>query len=184
MSHWTDGLILSTKPSNTSTDRYSLKLNANDWAKVPILRAILGAAKGQEPVKGQPVAPWSARVTDQQTGQEYDLVGDGDDIIATPYHQPAAEDFYTTSVCIGLHPDDDSVEALRASLARVAVEAARGQQLLGAEGVKLDDFQYDHGWHVLQFSTSDAKVAEAHKFEDMLRGDAEDFQPTPWTLES
>jgi len=183
MSGWADRLILSAKKSNTSTEQYSLKLNADDWAKVPTLWAMVRAVDRAEPgdvIEVGPVASWSARVTDQTTGQQYDLVGDGDDVIATPYYEPATEDLYTTTVCIGFEPENRSAEALSVELENVRDNAERAIELLKTDSVTLDDFTYDHGWHLLHFSTTDAEIAKENDFDEVLRAGADDFEPAPW----
>jgi len=169
--------IFTPRKSAASNERYTLKLNPEDQAKIP-----LGC-------------PWSAVVTDLMTGRQYHARGAECsqepgcfcDAIAEPMVQPRTETIYRTIVWPAVHLDLDGVEPkeIVEPLRDSAAEIARALAALATPRVELVHVDSDkRGAYRLFFKTTDEHTAKTLDFNEMLRPDAEDFEPTPWAVEA
>jgi hypothetical protein len=166
------GNLFTPRMSVNSNERYKLQISDEDHAKI---------MRSQN---------WEAIVTDIETGVQYQARGvecsAGPrcfcDAIAEPVSQEPEVDRYYTSVCVFAALDEenlkDALESQKADIERALV-------LMSVDGVVLDYVDYDHhdgGSTIITFATEDARLAEQHQFEEVLRGGAEQFEVAPWAV--
>ena len=170
------GNLFTPRMSVTSNERYKLQISGDDHAKI---------MRGQN---------WEAIVTDIETGVQYRAhgaeCGVGPecfcDAIAEPVVEPRTETIYTKTIWPGVDLDGaekDAVVAFR--LREAAQDIATALTLLATPKVELADLTWDKlDGYGLVFETRHEGAATAYGFEKMLRPGAEDFEPTPWTVNS
>jgi hypothetical protein len=170
------GNLFTPRPSVTSNERYKLQISDEDYAKI---------MRGQN---------WEAIVTDIETGVQYQARGAECsagprcfcDAIAEPVVEPRTETIYTKIIWPGVDLDGaerNSVVAFR--LRGAAQDIGTALTLLATPKVELVDVIWDkRDGYGLVFETRHEGAAKAYCFDEMLRPDAEDYEPTPWTLES
>ena len=166
------GNLFTPKISAASNERYELHLSDEDGAKI---------MRGQN---------WEAIITDIETGVQYRANGAACsvgpecfcDAIAEPVVEPRTETIYTKTIWPGVDLDGaekDSVVAFR--LREAVQDIATALTLLATPKVELAELTWDkRDGYGLVFETRHEGAAKAYCFDDMLRPDAEDWEPAPW----
>jgi hypothetical protein len=171
-----NGNLFTPRMGVTSTERYKLHISDEDHAKT---------MRGQN---------WEAVVTDIVTGVQYQARGAECsagprcfcDAIAWPVVEPRTEIIYSTMVWLNVNLDGAQTgEEIAEVVEGAAADFNRALTLLRTRDVGLADTLWDkRDGYSLLFETTDEGVAKEHGFDEMLRPDAEDYEPTPWTVGS
>jgi hypothetical protein len=172
--------VFTPKIAGNLSERWALRISPEDAAKMP---------------RGE---PWSAIVTDLQSGQQFSAQS-APCGIPTCYCDAVAEqvaeqvdpkpeiDVYQTAVFIGPGNElPEEPEALHQALAAHRADVELAMLLLKLNGVELQYLDYDHhygGSYVLTFETTDSHLAEVHDFDEVVPAGEDDPRPAPWRTE-
>jgi hypothetical protein len=170
------GNLFTPRMGVASNERYKLQICDEDRTKI---------MRGQN---------WEAVVTDIVTGVQYRArgaeCGAGPrcfcDAIAWPVVESRTEIIYSTMVWLNVNLDGAQTgEEIAEVVEGAAADFNRALTLLRTRDVGLADTLWDkRDGYSLLFETTDEGVAKEHGFDEMLRPDAEDYEPTPWTVGS
>jgi hypothetical protein len=166
----------------TSTERYSLTVSAEDYAKM---------SRGER---------WAATMTDIPSGKQYHVTGAPCgisecycDALATPVVEARTETIYHDVYFFSIDDLGEAGDGVVEALSDLRDLADRAIELLQTDGVELIDVYWDKHptGYGLVFETTNQAVAREQGFWDMLLApsadedeDELDWEMTPWKREA
>jgi hypothetical protein len=106
------------------------------------------------------------------------------DAIAKPAVEPRTGTIYAISIVLAVDLVSVKGEEIAEVLDGLRDDSDYVVELLKNSEIELVDVFPETPGYVLAFETYNEEVANKFGFPEMLRPDAEDFEPTPWTVQS